>query len=159
MDDAVTDPVGETKEPKVVSEQDGALDGWRAWATGDAFSRPTVFAPIASSRTFKFFDDALSDNSGIYSPIIIMGEERAGSKKLAEAKRRELVAELNRTGEGVIAKAIQGSIGCLLENGVLHLQYPHSSRHSGHAKIVRDLALRPVLERAARQIGVEILVF
>lgn len=118
-----------------------------------------MFPPIASSRIFKFFDDALSDNYCIYSRIIIMGEERAGSKKLAEAKRRELVAELNKTGEGVIAKAVEGSIGCLLENGVLHLQYPQSSRHSGHAKILRDLAQRPILERAARQIGVEILVF
>jgi hypothetical protein len=118
-----------------------------------------VFAPIASSRIFKFFDDALSETSGIYSNIIIMGEERAGSKKLAEAKRRELVAELNKTGESVLAKAIQGSIGCLLENGVLHLQYPQPSRHSGHAKILRDPALKPLLERAARQIGVEILLF
>ena len=88
-----------------------------------------------------------------------MGKERASSKKLGETKRRELVAELNRTGEGVIAKAIQGSIGCLLENGVLHLQYPQPSRHSAHAKILKDLAQRPILERAARQIAVEILVF
>jgi hypothetical protein len=59
----------------------------------------------------------------------------------------------------VIAKAVEGSIGCLLEKGVLHLQYLQPSRNSGHAKILRDLGLRPVLERAARQIGVEILVF
>lgn len=88
-----------------------------------------------------------------------MNGQRAGSKKLGEAKRRELVAKLNGMGEGVIAKAVEGSIGCLLENGVLHLQYPQPSRHGGHAKILRDLALRPVLERAARQIGVEILIF
>ena len=88
-----------------------------------------------------------------------MNGERAGFKKLGEAKRRELVTELNGMGEGGIAKAVEGSIGCVLENGVLHLQYPQPSRHSGHAKILRDLALRPILERAARQIGVEILIF
>jgi hypothetical protein len=88
-----------------------------------------------------------------------MNAQRAGSKKLGEAKRRELVAELNRMGEGVIAKAVEGSIGCLLENGVLHLQYPQPSRHSGHAKILRDLAQGPILERVARQIGVKILIF
>jgi hypothetical protein len=91
--------------------------------------------------------------------IITMNAGTAGFKKLGEIKRRELVAELNGMGEGVIAKAVEGSIGCLLENGVLHLQYPQPSRHSGHAKILRDLVLRPILERAARQIDVEILIF
>ena len=89
----------------------------------------------------------------------IMNGGRTGSKKMGEAKRRELVAELNRMGQGVIAKAVEGSIGCLLENGVLHLQYPQPSRRSGHAKILRDAGLRPILERAATQLGVEILVF
>ena len=88
-----------------------------------------------------------------------MNGQRVGSKKLGEAKRRELVAELNRLGEGTIAKAVEGSIGCLLENGVLHLQYPQPSRHSGHAKILRDLAQGPKLERVAGQIGVKILIF
>ncbi len=88
-----------------------------------------------------------------------MSGKKGDSKKLGEAKKRELVAELNRMGEGVIAKAVEGSIGCLLENGVLHLQYPQSSRHSGHAKILRDLGQGLILERAARQIGAEILVF
>ena len=88
-----------------------------------------------------------------------MNGERVGSKKLGEAKRRELVAELNRLGEGVIAKAVEGSIGCLLENGVLHLQYPQPSRHSGHAKILRDVAQGSILERVGSKIGVKILIF
>jgi hypothetical protein len=88
-----------------------------------------------------------------------MARGKTGSKKLGEAKRRELVAELNRMGEGIIAKAVEGSIGCLLENGVLHLQYPQSSRRSGHAKVLRDPTLRPTLDRAAKQVGAEILVF
>jgi hypothetical protein len=88
-----------------------------------------------------------------------MNTQRAGFKKLGEAKRRELVEELNRIGEDSIAKAVEGSIGCVLENGVLHLQYPQPSRHSGHAKILRDLAQGPVLERVARQVGVKILIF
>jgi len=88
-----------------------------------------------------------------------MNAKGAGSKKLGEAKRRELVSELNRMGEGVIAEAVEGSIGCLLENGVLHLQYPQPSRHSGHAKVLRDLAQGPTLERVAGQIGVKILIF
>jgi hypothetical protein len=88
-----------------------------------------------------------------------MSRQKAASQKLGEAKRRELVAELNRMGEGALAKAVEGSIGCVLENGVLHLQYPQPSRQSGHAKILKDLGQRPILERAAKQIGVEILVF
>jgi hypothetical protein len=91
--------------------------------------------------------------------ITTMNDERAGSKKLGEAKRRELVAELNRMDQGVIARAVEGSIGCVLENGVLHLQYPVPSRHSGHAKVLRDPTLRPILDRAAKQVGAEILVF
>jgi hypothetical protein len=89
----------------------------------------------------------------------IMDKARAVSQKLGETKRQELVAELNRMGEAAIAKAVGASIGCLLENGVLHLQYPQPIRHSGNAKILKDLGLRPVLERAARQVGVQILVF
>jgi hypothetical protein len=88
-----------------------------------------------------------------------MNGDETGSKKLGESKRQELIAELNRMGEGVIAKAVEGSIGCLLENGVLHLQYPQPSRHSGQAKILRSLAQGPILERVARQIGVKILIF
>jgi hypothetical protein len=88
-----------------------------------------------------------------------MNTQRAGFEKLGEAKRQELVAELNRIGEGSIAKAVEGSIGCVLENGVLHLQYPQPSRHSGHAKILRDLAQGPILERVASKIGVKILIF
>ena len=82
-----------------------------------------------------------------------------GPKKLGEAKKRELVAELDRMGEGIIAKAVEGSIGCLLENGVLHLQYPRPSRHSGHTKMLRNLVQGPILERVAGQIGVKILIF
>src|SRR5258707_15376671 len=146
------------KKPKIVSEQDCALDGWSAREIGDAFSRPTVFAPTAPLASPNF-SMMLCLRILVFIKQFIMGEERAGSKKLGEAKMRELVAELNRMGEGVIAKAIEGSIGCLLENGVLHLQYPQPSRHSGHAKILRDLGQGLILERAARQIGAEILVF
>jgi hypothetical protein len=95
----------------------------------------------------------------IIATIKPMKANGAVSKKLGEAKRQELVAELNRMGEGVIATAVEGSIGCLLENGVLHLQYPQPSRHSGHAKILRDLAQGPILEQVAGQIGVKILIF
>ena len=91
--------------------------------------------------------------------ITFMRDLRADSKKLGEAKRGELVAELNRMDQGVIAKAVEGSIGCVLENGVLHLQYAQPSRHSGHAKVLRDPTLRPILDRAAKQVGAEILVF
>ena len=92
-------------------------------------------------------------------PITLMRDLRADSKKQGEAKRRELVAELNRMDQGVIAKAVEGSIGCVLENGVLHLQYAQPSRHSGHAKVLRDPTLRPILDRAAKQVGAEILLF
>jgi hypothetical protein len=95
----------------------------------------------------------------VIDPLNLMRELRADSKKLAEAKRGELVAELNRMDQGVIAKAVEGSIGCVLENGVLHLQYPQPSRHSGHAKVLRDPTLRPILDRAAKQVGAEILLF
>src|ERR1700756_4100543 len=95
----------------------------------------------------------------IIDNITLMRDLRADSKKQGEAKRRELVAELNRTDQGVIAKAVEGSIGCVLENGVLHLQYPQSSRRSGQAKVLRDPTLRPILDRAAQQVGAEILVF
>jgi hypothetical protein len=118
-----------------------------------------VFVPIAPLASSNFLMMLYLIILLFMENTLIMGKERASSKKLGEAKRRELVAELNRTGESVIAKTVEGSIGCLLENGVLHLQYPQSSRHSGHAKILRDLAQRPILERVARQIGVEILVF
>ena len=95
----------------------------------------------------------------LLTSIVTMNGERMGSKKMGEAKRRELVAELKRMGQGGIAKAVEGSIGCVLENGVLHLQYSQPSRHSGHAKVLRDPTLRPILDRAAKQVGAEILVF
>jgi hypothetical protein len=91
--------------------------------------------------------------------ITFMRDIMADSKKQGEATRRELVAELNRMDQGVIAKAVEGSIGCVLENGVLHLQYSEPSRHSGNAKVLRDPTLRKILDRAAKQVGAEILVF
>jgi hypothetical protein len=95
----------------------------------------------------------------IINTITFMRDIRADSKKQGEAKRRELVAELNRMDQGDIAKAVEGSIGCVLENGVLHLQYSQLSRHSGHAKVLRDPTLRPILDSAAKQVGAEILLF
>ena len=113
-------------------------------------------APLASS---DFLMMLYLEILLILTSIVIMNGEKRGSKKLGETKRRELVEELNRMGEGGIAKAVEGSIGCLLENGILHLQYSQLSRQSGHAKILRDVGLRPILDRAATQLGVEILVF
>jgi hypothetical protein len=112
-----------------------------------------------SHRIFEFFDDAFQIFLLIIDIITFMRDIRADSKKQGEAKRRELVAELNRMDQGVIAKAVEGSIGCVLENGVLHLQYSQPSRHSGHAKVLRDPTLRAILDRAAKQVGAEILVF
>jgi hypothetical protein len=112
--------------------------------------------PVASSNFLMVLSPKIM--LILYSIVVMNGEKR-GSKKMGEAKRRELVAELNRMGQGGIAKAVEGSIGCVLENGVLHLQYPQPSRQSGHAKILRDAGLRPILDRAAMQLGVEILVF
>src|ERR1700747_3545004 len=92
----------------------------------------------------------------VIDTITLMRDLRADSKKQGEAKRRELVAELNRTDQGVIAKAVEGSIGCVLENGVLHLQYAQPSRHSGHAKVLRAPTLRPILNAQSKEVAVAI---
>ena len=79
--------------------------------------------------------------------------------KLGEEKRRELVNELKRREEHLIAKAVESSIGCRLENRVLYLQYPQPSLNSINARILRDSEQKPKLDSAAKEIGIKVLVF
>jgi hypothetical protein len=133
----------------------GGRGTWRF----DLGGSPTDVGPIAQTASSNFLMMLFQFPLLIIDIITLMRDIRADSKKQGEAKRRELVAELNRMDQGVIAKAVEGSIGCVLENGVLHLQYSQPSRHSGHAKVLGDPTLRAILDRAAKQVGAEILVF
>ena len=72
-----------------------------------------------------------------------------------QEKKRELIRELNRRNEQLIATAIDSAMDWRLENEVLYLEYLHPS--------VNDLILgnphrRLALDAAAKQIGIAVNV-
>ena len=75
--------------------------------------------------------------------------------KPPQKEKRELVRELKRRNERMIATAIESAIGCRLENGVLYLQYSHPSVNNF---ILEDSRRKPALDAVAKQIGIEVQV-
>jgi hypothetical protein len=74
---------------------------------GTPFKRAALFTPIAPLPSSNFLMIPRLVILLSIVTVIPMNTHRAGFKKLGEAKRRQLVAELNGMGEGVIAKAVE----------------------------------------------------
>jgi hypothetical protein len=77
--------------------------------------------------------------------------------KPEEEKRSELIYELLRRHEPVIARAVESAPGCRLENGVLYLDYQEPA-YTAWAKVLMDFKQKPRLLAAAKQIGIEVRV-
>ena len=77
--------------------------------------------------------------------------------KPEDEKRSELIYELLRRHEPVIARAVESAPGCRLENGVLYLDY-QDTQYTAWAKVLTDVKQKPGLEAAAKQIGIEVRV-
>jgi hypothetical protein len=77
--------------------------------------------------------------------------------KPEEEKRKELIDELLKRGEPVIARAVESAPGCRLENGVLFLDY-QDSVYNAWAKALTDHKQKPRLEAAAEQVGIGVRV-
>jgi hypothetical protein len=74
-----------------------------------------------------------------------------------EEKRSELIDELLRRHEPVIARAVESAPECSLENGHLFLNYQDPAYHAW-AKPLTDSKQKPILEAAAKQVGIEVHV-
>jgi hypothetical protein len=77
--------------------------------------------------------------------------------KPEEGKRSELIAELLRRHEPVIARAVESALGCSLKNGSLFLSYLDPA-HAAWAKVLVDFKQKLALEAAAKQLGIEVCV-
>ena len=75
--------------------------------------------------------------------------------KPPQKEKRELVRELKRRNEQLIATAIESAMDWRLENEVLDLQYLHPSVNDF---ILGDPHHRVALDAAARQIGIAVKV-
>jgi hypothetical protein len=76
--------------------------------------------------------------------------------KPEEEKRSELICELLRRHEPVIARAVETASRCYFVNGHLFLEYPVSN---GPVKVLMDAKQNPRLLAAAQQIGIEVHTF
>jgi hypothetical protein len=74
-----------------------------------------------------------------------------------EAKRSELIDELLRRHEPVIARAVESAPECSLTNGHLFLNY-QDTLYTAWAKVLMDAKQKPGLEAAAKQVGIEVHV-
>jgi ABC-type sulfate transport system substrate-binding protein len=77
--------------------------------------------------------------------------------KPGEAKRSELINELLRRHEPVIARAVESALGCSLDNRSLFLNYQDPA-YTGWAKVLLDSIQKLALEAAAKQVGIEVCV-
>jgi hypothetical protein len=77
--------------------------------------------------------------------------------KPEEEKRSELIDELLRRHEPVIARAVESAPRCRLENGHLFLDYQDPA-YTAWAKALTDFNQKPRLEAAAKQVGIEVHV-
>lgn len=77
--------------------------------------------------------------------------------KPEEAKRSELINELLRRHEPVIARAVESAPDCSLKNGTLFLSYQDPA-YSAWAKVLVDLKQKLALEAAAKQVGIVVEV-
>ena len=77
--------------------------------------------------------------------------------KPEEVKRSELIDELLRRHEPVIARAVESAPGCRLENRNLFLNYQDPA-YTAWAKVLMDFKQKPRLLAAAKQIGIEVRV-
>ena len=75
--------------------------------------------------------------------------------KPEEAKRSELIHELLRRHEPVIARAVESASGCYFKNGHLFLQY-QDAVSNGWAKVLTDAKQNPRLSAAAYHVGIEV---
>ena len=72
-----------------------------------------------------------------------------------QKKKRELVRELKRRNEQLIATAVESAMDWHLENEVLHLQYKEPSVNDF---ILGDPQRRSALDAAGKQIGIAVKV-
>jgi hypothetical protein len=75
--------------------------------------------------------------------------------KPEEEKRSELIDELLRRHEPVIARAVESAPGCHFINGHLFLQYQDAVSNSW-VKILTNGQQNPRLLAAAHQVGIEV---
>jgi hypothetical protein len=78
--------------------------------------------------------------------------------KPQEAKRSELIDELLRRHEPLIARAVESAPECSLTNGHLFLNYQYAL-YTAWAKVLTDVKQKLGLEAAAKQVGIEVHVF
>jgi len=75
--------------------------------------------------------------------------------RLEGTKKRELVRELKKQNEQLVATAIESAIDCRFENEVLYLQYLQPSVNEF---IFNDFHSQSALDAAAKQIGFAVKV-
>jgi hypothetical protein len=75
--------------------------------------------------------------------------------KPEEAKRSELIHELLRRHEPVIARAVESASGCYFKDGHLFLQY-QDAVSNGWAKVLTDAKQNPRLSATAYHVGIEV---
>jgi hypothetical protein len=73
--------------------------------------------------------------------------------KPEEEKKGELMRELRRQNERLIATAIESALGCRLDSGVLYLEYPHPSVNDF---ILKNSLRKLTLKAVAEKIGIEV---
>jgi hypothetical protein len=76
-------------------------------------------------------------------------------KKPEEEKRADLIRELLRRREPVIARAVESAPACRLERQILVLDY-QDPVFIAWAKVLTDSKQKPRLDAAAKQIGIEV---
>jgi hypothetical protein len=84
-------------------------------------------------------------------------ESKMQPEKPEEEKRSELIDELLRRHEPLIARAVESAPGCRFENGVLFLDY-QDPLYTAWAKVLTDVKQKPGLEAAAKQIAIVVEV-
>jgi hypothetical protein len=84
-------------------------------------------------------------------------ESKMQPEKPEEEKRSELIDELLRRHEPLIARAVESAPGCRFENGVLFLDY-QDPLYSGWAKVFTASEKMPRLKTIAKQIGIVVEV-
>jgi hypothetical protein len=77
--------------------------------------------------------------------------------KPEEEKRTDLICELLRRHEPVIARAVETAPACRLKNQVLFLDY-QDPVYTAWAKVLTDSKQKPRLEAAAKHVGIEVQV-
>ena len=73
-------------------------------------------------------------------------------------KRADLINELKRQGQELIAKAVESSQQSWFENETLYLQYPAPYLTSVSARILMDSQHKPILDVVAKRLGFKVQV-